>query len=375
MNPVARARRLFQDRFAMEPVAVASAPGRVNLIGEHVDYHGGHVLPVATAERTAVAVGPARGRLRAVSEHFPDIEAPWPHAAARAWSDYITGVAAQFEPDAPLLAGGLAVAVASDVPAGAGLSSSAALEVATAAALGAWTGRPPTASRLAEIAFRAETEFVGMPCGMMDQLAAVHATPHAALLIDCRTHAMERVPVGVDLVLVESGESRGLRDSAYSERRREGAEALRLLRPRFPNLLGLVDLPPARLQTIVRGLPAPLDRRVRHVVNENQRALLAARALGGGDHAAFGMLVNASHDSLRDLYECSTPRLDAVVTAARALPRVLGARLTGAGWGGAVLVVAERGGGGDVATRLATDRELAAPAVRVVTPGGGVRVE
>ncbi len=374
MNPVARARRLFTDRFAMEPLAVASAPGRVNLIGEHVDYHGGHVLPVATSERTAVAVGPGRGRLRAASEHFPDVEAPWPHAAGRAWSDYVAGVAAQFA-EAPVLAGGLAVAVASDLPIGAGVSSSAALEVATAAAIGAWTGAPPSASRLAEIAFRAETEFVGMPCGMMDQLAAVHARPHAALLIDCRTHAMESVAVGVDLVLVESGESRGLRDSAYADRRREGAEALRLLRPQFPNLLGLVDLPPARLQTIVRGLPAPLDRRVRHVVNENQRALLAARALGAGDHVAFGMLVNASHDSLRDLYECSTARLDAVVAAARAVPRVLGARLTGAGWGGAVLVVAEPGAGGEVAARLAADGVLAAPVVRVVVPGGGVRVE
>lgn len=375
MNPAARATALFRRSFDMEPFAVASAPGRVNLIGEHVDYHGGHVLPVATRERTAVAVGPGRGRLRAVSEHGPDVELPWPNASGRSWTDYVAGVALLLQPRVSELEGGFALAVASDLPVGVGLSSSAALEVAAAAAIGAWGGITLPDADLVETAFRAETEFAGMPCGMMDQLAAVYAHAHAALLIDCRTNARTTVPLGVDLVLAESGESRGLRDSAYGERRREGAEALALLRPKFPPLLCLADIPPARLGTVVRELPEALARRVRHVVNENQRTVLAARALEAGDFAAFGTLVSASHESLRDLYECSTPRLDAIVERARATPRVLGARLVGAGWGGAVLVVAEPGAGGAVAARLAADTVLGLPAVRSVVPGEGVKIE
>ncbi len=374
MNPAARAAALFRASFAMAPGAIASAPGRVNLIGEHVDYHGGSVLPVATAERTAVAVGPGRGRLRAVSEHAPPVEVPWPHAAGRAWSDYVAGVAQQLRHE-PVLADGLAVAVASDVPIGVGLSSSAALGVATAAAITTWAGRPLVPREVADIAFKGETEYVGMPCGLMDQLAATHAEAGAALLIDCRSLTIESVPLGLDLVLAESGETRGLRDSAYGERRREGAEALRLLRPSFPALLCLVDIPPARLATVLRQLPPPLDRRVRHVVNENQRTILAARALRAGDHAAVGTLVNASHESLRELYACSTPRLDQIVAGARAVPRVLGARMVGAGWGGAVLAIVEPGAGGAVAAHLRADKALGLPAVRVVRPGSGVAVE
>lgn len=356
----------------MEPAAVASAPGRANLIGEHIDYHGGHVLPVATSERTAVAVGPGRGRLRAVSEHGPSVEMPWPHAAGRSWTDYVSGVAHVLGPRAPVLADGLAIAAASDLPIGAGLSSSAALSVAATAAIGAWAKAGLTDRDLVDTAYRAETEHAGMPCGLMDQLAAVYARAHEALLIDCRSHAMQPVPVGVDLLIAESGESRELRDSAYSERRREGLDILARLRPQFPNLMCLVDLPPARLPAIARGLPEPLGRRLRHVVNENQRTIMAARALEAGDNAAVGLLVNASHDSLRDLYECSTQRLDLVVAAARSIPRVLGARLVGAGWGGAVLIVAEPGAAGSVAARLRSSVELSLPAVRVLVPGGGV---
>ncbi len=375
MNPAQRAAELFRASFAAAPAAIASAPGRVNLIGEHVDYHGGYVLPAATLERTAVAVGPGGGRLRAVSERAERLEADWPPAASGRWSDYPAGVGELMRKDAAVLADGLAVAVASDVPLAMGLSSSAALEVATAAAIAAWAGLTLPPRDAAEIGWRAENEFVGMPCGLMDQIASALGSAGSALLLDCRSLEMHPVPVGVDLVLADSGEPRALRDSRYGERRREGAAALALLRPEFPALLCLVDLPPARLGTILRRLPAPLDRRVKHVVNENQRTVLAARALESGDHAAFGTLVNASHNSLRDLYECSTPRLDAIVAAARAVPRVLGARLVGAGWGGSVLVVTEPGAGGMVGDLLRADKALALPEVRLVRPGAGVRVE
>ncbi len=371
MNPEQRARVLFRETFGREPAAVASAPGRVNLIGEHVDYHGGHVLPVATDVRTAVAVGDAPARLRAVSQQETAVEGGWPPRPLGNWSDYPAGVASLYDLGASPWAGGLAVAVASDVPLGAGLSSSAALEVATAFALARWAGRPAAPEALADLAWRAETGFAGVPCGRMDQIASALAPEGSALLLDCRTLAHETVPVPLDLVVVASGERHNLRDSAYAERRREGEEALALLRREVPALELLVDLPPARLGALLPKLQEPLGRRVRHVVNENQRALLAAKALDAGDHASFGALVNASHDSLRDLYECSTPRLDAIVASARALPHVLGARLVGAGWGGSVLVVAQAGSGGEVARRLAADTSLAAASVQVVKPGRG----
>jgi galactokinase len=350
MNPLDRAARLYQATFGAAPAAVASAPGRINLIGEHVDYHGGHVLPVATAMRTAVAVGPGDARLRAVSESGPPVDSPWPPTRLGNWSDYPAGVAALA--GGPWRASGLSVAVASDLPMGSGLSSSAAIEVATARALAAWSGHTLTGRDLADLAWRAETEFVGMPCGRMDQLASALAAPDSALLINCRTLETRPVPVGVDLVVVPSGESHALRDSAYAERRREGEAALQRLQRSHPTIEYLVDIPPARLAALLPLLEPPLDRRVKHVVNENQRTLLAARALEAGDHASFGQLVNQSHDSLRDLYECSTPRLDAIVAAARATRGVLGARLVGAGWGGAALVIARPGSGASVANVL-----------------------
>lgn len=373
MNPADRAAALFRAAFGERPSALATAAGRVNLIGEHVDYHGGHVLPVATAERTAVAVGRAPHRFRAVSEHGAAEDAPWPPAPGGGWSDYVGGVAALMAAGSDSTSG-VAVAVASDLALGAGQSSSAALEVAAAAALAAWWGRSTEPRTLAAIAHRAETEFVGVPCGVMDQLASAAAPPGCALLLDCRTLETRAVRVGVDLVLADSGESRALRRSAYAERRREGDEARARLRAAWPALESLVEIPPARLSALLQSLPSPLDRRVRHVVSENLRALLAARALEEGDYAAFGSLVNASHKSLRDLYECSTPRLDAIVEAARGVPRVLGARLVGAGWGGAVLVIAEPGAGGTVAMHLSADRELDLAGARVVRPGGGVEV-
>ncbi|MFI5214630.1 MAG: galactokinase [Gemmatimonadales bacterium] len=369
MKPDERARKRFTSEFGHPPAALAAAPGRVNLIGEHVDLYGGHVLPVATTWRTAVAVGPGSGRLRAVSEQGARVETDWPPRRAGQWSDYVAGVAALWT-GVPF-EGGLDVAVASDVPLSSGVSSSAALEVATAFALAALTGTRAAPRDLAELAWRAEIEFVGMPCGRMDQYASALAPRGAALLLDCRSYAMSSVRVDLDLVLADSGESRALRSSAYAERRAECEEALRILQTEHPALEVLVDVPPARLAALAAGLPEPLGRRVRHVVNENQRALLAAQALESGDHAAFGLLVNASHASLRDLYECSTPRLDAIAEAARALPHALGARLVGAGWGGWVLIAAERGSGGAVADRLSADRTLAVPAVHVVQPGVG----
>ncbi len=366
-----RAGRLFRERFGLGPDAAADAPGRVNLIGEHVDYHGGHVLPVATEWRTAVALGRAPSGFAAASEAQEPVRADWPPRRRGDWSDYVAGAVAEVLAAAPAPLDGLRVAVASDVPVGAGVSSSAALEVAAAGALAALLGQAVEPRELARLAHRAETRFVGVPCGVMDQMASALTPAGSALLLDCRTLGTEAVPVPLDLVLAESGESHALRDGGYAARRREGDAALARLTAADPSIRLLVDVRPAALPRLLPLLDPPLDRRVRHVVEEDERTLRAARALRDGDLREMGRLVDASHDSLRDLYECSTPRLDAIVAAARRVPGVLGARLVGAGWGGAVLAVTERGRGGEVATRLAADRALALPAVRVVRPGAG----
>jgi len=373
-SPVQRAAALYRATYGSAPSAVASAPGRVNLIGEHVDYHGGHVLPMATAERTAVAVGPEPGRLRAVSEQAAAIDVAWPVERSGNWSDYVAGVARLLAPRVATRPDGAAVAVASDVPLGSGLSSSAAIEVAAAAALSAFWRLPLEPRGLASVAHATETDYVGVPCGMMDQLASALSPEGAALLIDCATLETRAVPAPVDVVLVDSLEAHALRKGAYAERRREGDAAIAALRKVMPTLGWLVDVSEDRMREIAK-LPAPLDRRARHVIEENRRAIAAARALEAGDVAAFGRLVYASHESLRDLYECSTPRLDAIVAAARTVPGALGARLVGAGWGGWALVAAERGRGGEVAAALRGALDLPATAVRVELAGHGVTVE
>ncbi len=369
MNPVARAEALYRATFGGAPSRVATAPGRVNLIGEHVDYHGGHVLPVAIAERTAVAVGALPGRFAAVSERAPRVEAPWPAQRSGGWSDYVAGAARLLAAECAAAPAGLAVAVASDVPLGAGVSSSAALEVAAAAALSSWWGCATDGPAIARLAHRAETEFVGVPCGVMDQMASAMAPEGSALLINCATLEVRPIPVATDLVLADSGESHALRAGAYAERRREGEAARALLAGWLPGLSNLAGVPAGRLAEALALLPPPLDRRVRHVVEENARAVQAAEALERGDFRAFGRLVDASHDSLRDLYQCSTPRLDAIVTTARAIPGVLGARLVGAGWGGSVLVVAVPGRGDEVAAKLVAEAGLRAEGARRVKVG------
>ncbi|MGD0485233.1 MAG: galactokinase family protein, partial [Gemmatimonadales bacterium] len=218
MSPAERAARAFRERYGEEPAAVAAAPGRVNLIGEHVDYHGGHVLPVATAWRTAVVAGPAPEGFTAISEHSPPVHSAWPPTRQGDWGDYVAGVAAEFLALGPVAARGLRVAVASDVPVGAGVSSSAALEVAAASALAEVFGRRAGPRDLALLAHRAETRFVGVPCGVMDQMASALTPAGCALLLDCRSLETSAVPVPLDLVLAESGESHALRSGSYAER-------------------------------------------------------------------------------------------------------------------------------------------------------------
>ena len=373
-------RALFVDRFGHEPDVIASAPGRVNLIGEHTDYNGGEVLPIAIARRTWVAAGSRAGdgapTLRAVSATHPLMGVTSLAAPRRSgdWWDYLTGVAA------PLVAAGeahtsLHLAVASDVPAGAGLSSSAALEVATALAVAGVLGNPLPLEEAAMTAWRAETGFVGVACGIMDQYASALGRAGEALHLECDTARYDYAPFGDTLLIFDTAIPRSLRTSHYNERRAECDEALRLLRERWPALPSLAAAEPE--QVLEARLPDPLDHRALHVSRETRRVRDAVAALRAGGHISRELLVG-SHASLRDLYECSRPELDWVVERSITLPGVRGARLTGAGWGGCAIVVGEEEALRDAAPVLAREYEARfalVPRLWLSSAAAGARVE
>jgi len=339
-QPAEAARDLYHRVFGSHPRIVATAPARVNLIGEHLDYNGGPVLPMAIGLRTAVAVGPAAGAVsRAVSRDEGEtgqftIESVRPSGS---WWDYVAGVARALA-RAGVPPSAFDLAVASDIPRGGGLSSSAALEVASAGALLALAGegRPP--EEIARVAHRAEVDFVGVPCGIMDQYASALSRRGHALHLDSASGAFAHVAMPHTVLVFDTGVPRSLRVSAFAERRAECDAALRLLRevrPSLPNLAAasLEELGAARL-------PDPLDRRARHVADEVARVEAAVGALRNGVPLP-GELLHASHESLRTLFECSTPELDWFVARMRRTRGVTGARLTGAGWGGCALAVGE----------------------------------
>jgi len=328
----------FTTSFATRPTVVASAPGRVNLLGEHTDYNGGPVLPVALERRTAVAARLGDG-WRLASSLDGTVHDAGPDAPRRGdWTDYLIGVVRELRKRNAAPAGAQ-VAVATTVPIGAGLASSAALTVASARALGLLAGRALQPDDLVEIAFHAEHDHVGVRCGRMDQTIAAHAQRGTALLFESGAGVSTRLPFGGRLWIVETGVSRSLTDGALNHRRRECEDALELCRGRRPGLRHLAQLAPADLGEVTRRLPPPLVPRVRHVVSETSRTRAAAAALGAGDLALVGRLLVEGHASLRDDYRSTVPEADFIVE--RAVARgAYGARLTGAGWGGAVVVLA-----------------------------------
>ena len=310
---------------------LAHAPGRVNVIGDHTDTTGGFVLPMAIDLGTTVDLERGGGAVSLSSASFPDeaAEVPLdiddPAAMSPDWARYVAGVVAEVRP----AVGGRGT-VATTLPVGAGLSSSAALEVAVALALG-FEGTP---HELALACQRAEQRASGVPCGIMDQLASAAGVEGSLLLIDCRSLDVTPValPDGAVVVAVHSGEPRTLAGSAYAERRAgcEAAEAL------------IGPLRDARLADVA-GLPDDLRRLARHVVSENARVLAFVDALRAGDLAAAGALMVESHASLRDDFAVSTPGLDALVSRLAGTPGVFGARLTGAGFGGCAVALCEPG--------------------------------
>jgi galactokinase len=309
----------------------AFAPGRVNLIGDHTDTTGGLVLPLAVHLGTTVDVE-RRGdevRLRSDADEEPAIVPLGvvdPASASPAWARYVAGVVAEVRP-----AAGATGTVTTTLPVGAGLSSSAALEVSLALALG-FTG---SHVELALACQRAEHAASGVPSGIMDQLASAAGVAGSALLIDCTT--LERTPVplpaDVEVVVVHSGESRALVGSAYADRRRECEAAEAEIGP----------LRSASVEAVATIRDPVVRRRARHVVTENARVREAAAALSAGDVAAAGRAMGASHASLRDDFEVSTPGLDRLVAELSGTPGVFGARLTGAGFGGCAVALARPG--------------------------------
>lgn len=336
---VANTRRLFRDIYGAEPDVIGSAPGRVNLIGEHTDFNGGQVLPFAIDRRTSVAIRarPGAKSSRVVSESRPGAGEFDVHAIARSgqWWDCVSGVCAAF------VAGGVRVpqfeaSVTSDLAIAAGLSSSAALELATSVALAALVSDARTLKDLALLSWGVENQFVGVGCGIMDQFASALCEEANALHIYCDSLETEQVAMREAVLIFDTGAPRSLRASQYNQRRRECEEAFRLLHERNPKLPNLASARPDEVRNA--GLPSDLEKRALHVAEENLRvgrvvASLKESGLVPGD------ALYASHESLRTQYECSTPELDWFVDAARKIDGVRGARLTGAGWGGCAIAV------------------------------------
>lgn len=339
--------QVFAVRFGRAPTVSARAPGRVNLIGEHTDYNEGLVLPAAVARYvTIVAALNGTDRIRLYSATY-DALAEFPLAAPEAaalpvWARYPQGVAAGLAARGVRLRG-LDAAIGGDLPIGAGLSSSAALEVAAALVLERAAGVDLAPRERALLCYEAEVSFVGVPCGIMDQFASCLARAGHALFLDCRRLEAHHVPLPADVVIAvcDTGIRRSVGASAYAERRRECAAAVEWLRSRRGDLRSLRDLSVDDLR-IVAGLADPLRRRVRHVVTENARVVEAAQALERGEVSRLREVFTASHRSLRDDYDVSCPELDAMAEAALGAPGCLAARMTGAGFGGAVVALVRR---------------------------------
>jgi galactokinase len=360
-DPGRPARRLGPDRAPVADALVrafgagggivtAFAPGRVNLIGEHTDYNDGFVLPMAIDPGIALAARPRperQVRVLAVdlgeSTTFP-LDVPAEPDPAHRWSDYVRGVIWALQ-RAGLRVDGMDVAFSGTLAQGAGLASSAALEVATAISVQALTGFALERSRLARLCQTAENEFVGVQCGIMDQFVSLAARAGHALFLDCRSLAFEHVPLDLGrhvIAICHSGVKHALVGSEYNRRRQECAAGVAALRARFPGVEALRDATPEQLEACRGGLGEVVYRRCRHVIGENARVREAVAALRTGNMEAFGLLMDASHASLRDDFQVSCAELDLLVDLARRSPGVLGARLTGGGFGGCTVNLLER---------------------------------
>jgi galactokinase len=369
---------VFARRFGGPPVWLARAPGRVNLVGEHTDYNEGFVLPMAIDRAAWIAFRPRPdGRVHLFSLQFgeaTEFDLGGLSKTGPAWAQYVKGVAWSLGEDGQALRGFEGV-LAGDVPIGAGLSSSAAVELAAARALAASSALAWEPKAMALRAQRAENSWVGMRCGIMDQLASAAAVAGSALLIDCRSLDTTLVPLppAASVVVLDTSTRRALVDSAYNERRAQCEEAARGL-----GVTALRDVTPEELAGSVVALEATVRRRARHVVSENARTLAAAEAMRSGDAAALGRLLDASHKSLREDFDVSSPALEAMVACAQSDGAAYGARLTGAGFGGCAVALVHRAEAEAFSARVQAafrERTGLTPQAYVCQPAAGASLE
>ena len=343
----------FSTYFNAKPEFIVRAPGRVNLIGEHTDYNDGFVLPMAIDHAVWIALSPRTDPSVCVHSLDLDVDSTFElHSLTKGagWSEYIKGVAYQLQKAGHTLKGFDAV-MTGDVPRGAGLSSSAAVELATARAFAAVSGFTWDAAVMAKISQRAENEWVGVNCGIMDQMASAACQAGYALFLDCRSLEYQYAPLpeNISVVILDTSTRRGLVDSAYNERRSQCEEAARWF-----GVKALRDVSVGEFEKR-NGLSEVVARRAKHIITENERVLEAVQVMKAGNVKRLGQLFNASHASLRDDFEVTNEALNQIVACAQEQPGCYGARMTGAGFGGcAVALVREEN------TREFTDAVLAA---------------
>jgi len=367
----------FRERTGRDPDGVWAAPGRVNLLGEHTDYNEGFVLPMAIDRAVWIALRARPGRdVVAASLDFAEETAfalDGLQRGARGWGEYLKGTAWALAGAGHRLAGWEGV-VAGDVPIGAGLSSSAALEMAAARAFAAVSGLAWDPVVMAQLARRAENEWVGVGCGIMDPLIIGAGREGHAVLIDCRSLEMRHVPLppGTAIAVLDTSTRRELTGSAYNERRAQCEEAARAL-----GVKALRDVTPAALEARGGTLSDVVRRRARHIVTENARTLEAAEAMEAGDARRLGRLMNESHLSMRDDFEISTPVLDVMVECAQTAAGCHGARMTGGGFGGCVVALVDEAGApaflAEVGARY-LERTRLAPNLYLCRPQAGTTV-
>jgi galactokinase len=348
----------FRERFGATP-RVYRAPGRVNLIGEHTDYNDGFAMPAAIEFYCWVAISPREDHVLSIysEEFFSSAETDLSSAAAqptKSWSDYPIGVALQLE-KAGFRLGGANLLVESEVPMGAGLSSSAAIEVATALALAEQSGASPDRVQLARLCQSAENEFVGARVGIMDQFISLHGQKDHALLLDCRALTFESlaIPDSVKLVISNTMVKHEHASGEYNRRRADCEEAVRRLASVLPGIRALRDVSPEQLEQHRDLLSEVIYKRALHIVSEDARVLDAAEALRVGDIGRFGKRMAESHRSLRDLYEVSCRELDLMVDLAYQQKGVYGARMTGGGFGGATINLVDARYAGEFKEKMA----------------------
>jgi len=343
----------FQERYGSgETPRIFYSPGRVNLIGEHIDYHGGRVLPCGIDRGTALMIRPSADdtiKLASTNVDLVAILSPdqCKQKIGEHWVNYPLGALSKLREVAPTL-GGYECLFSGDIPNGAGLSSSASVLVVTAFAINELAGLGLSKLDIVRLAQAAENDFVGVKCGVMDQFAVTMAEPAHAMLLDCDTLEYQQEPLVLGehcLLIANSGQRRELAESGYNQRFKESNQALDKLRAASKtDIKALADLSVEEFEALSGALAGQqvLMDRARHVVEENQRVHTAASVLQAGDLQAFGALMSASHASLRDLYEVSTDAIDALVEESMAVPGVLGSRITGAGFGGCTVSLLRR---------------------------------